>query len=89
MASSIARLRDPALQQQRASNMKLQTLKPRLQATNSARVQALPPQPTERKRGWAGVQDRMRIRQCDVGECQACKRAGKFSLGGPVDHIGS
>jgi 5-methylcytosine-specific restriction protein A len=69
--------------------MKLTTLKPRLQAGGGRVAVHAPQRPdTEsRKRGWAGVQDRIRIRQRDGGECQACKREGKFALGGPVDHI--
>lgn len=69
--------------------MKLSTLKPRLQ-TGGGRVAVHAPQRPEtevRKRGWAGVQDRIRIRRRDGGQCQACKRAGVFALGGPVDHI--
>jgi 5-methylcytosine-specific restriction protein A len=32
------------------------------------------------------VQDRNRIRARDCGLCQACKRNGRVSVGGPVDH---
>jgi 5-methylcytosine-specific restriction protein A len=69
--------------------MKLTTLKPRLQSGGGRVTVHAPPRPgtEQRLRGWAGVQDRKRIRQRDGGECQACRRAGKFALGGPVDHI--
>ena len=42
---------------------------------------------TQRKRGWAGVQDRNRIRNRDCGLCQECKRQGRVALGSAVDHI--
>lgn len=69
--------------------MKLGTLKPRLQGVGGrVAVHAPPRQGTEQRlRGWAGVQDRNRIRSRDGGECQACKRKGLVRLGGPVDHI--
>jgi 5-methylcytosine-specific restriction protein A len=41
----------------------------------------------ERKRGSAGVRDRDRIRARDCGLCQECKRKGRATIGGPVDHI--
>lgn len=69
--------------------MKLQQLKTTLQPAVS-RVTMLPiqrPDVVERKRGSAGVRDRERIRARDCGLCQACKRKGRTSIGGPVDHI--
>lgn len=68
--------------------MKLPTLKPRL-STVGARITSLAQRPgtVERKRGWAGVQDRNRIRARDCGLCQECKRSGRISLGVAVDHI--
>lgn len=45
------------------------------------------PDTVERKRGSAGVRDRDRIRARDCGLCQECKRKGRTTLGGPVDHI--
>ena len=45
------------------------------------------PEATERKRGWAGVQDRNRIRARDCGLCQECKRQGRVGIGVAVDHI--
>ena len=69
--------------------MKLQTLKPRLQAATS-RVAMLPtqrPEVVERKRGSAGVRDRERTRARDCGLCQECKRQGRTSIGAVVDHI--
>lgn len=69
--------------------MKLQTLKPRLQAASS-RVAMLPtqrPDVVERKRGSAGVRDRERIRARDCGLCQECKRQGRTAIGAAVDHI--
>jgi len=69
--------------------MKLQTLKPRLQAAASRLVTLAPARPDviERKRGSAGVRDRQRIRARDCGLCQQCKRDGKTTIGHPVDHI--
>jgi 5-methylcytosine-specific restriction protein A len=69
--------------------VKLQTLKPRLQSAGSRIVTLAPtrPEATPRKRGWAGVQDRERIRERDFGLCQACQRNGKTSVGAAVDHI--
>lgn len=67
--------------------MKLRTLKPRLQVVSTARLQPMPTPTVERKRGSAGVRDRNQIKQRDCGLCQECKRNGRVSLGGPVDHI--
>jgi 5-methylcytosine-specific restriction protein A len=69
--------------------MKLQTLKPRLQAVGS-RLPVLAtarPDVVERKRGSAGVRDRERIRRRDCGLCQECKRNGRVAMGAAVDHI--
>jgi 5-methylcytosine-specific restriction protein A len=67
---------------------KLTTLKPRLQTVGNRLATLTPVKPgtVERKRGWAGVNDRNRIRARDDGLCQECKRQGRTSLGGPVDH---
>lgn len=69
--------------------MKLQTLKPRLTAAPSSRIQTLTTRPDTipRKRGSAGVRDRERIRARDCGLCQDCKRQGLTRLGRVVDHI--
>ncbi|GAB3416699.1 HNH endonuclease [Massilia agilis] len=67
--------------------MRVTTLKPRIQAANLSRIQAAPNVAVERKRGYAGVKDRERIRARDCGLCQACKREGKVTLGVDVDHI--
>lgn len=66
--------------------MKLRTLKTRLQAVSTARLQVLQPATVERKRGSAGVRDRERIKERDCGLCQECKRNGRVSLGHAVDH---
>lgn len=68
--------------------MKLTTLKTRLQSA-SARLPVLTQRPNvvERKRGYAGVMDRKRIRARDCGLCQECKRQGRTTAGYPVDHI--
>ena len=69
--------------------MKLQQLRTHLQSAAS-RVTMLPvqrPDTVERKRGSAGVRDRDRVRARDCGLCQECKRNGRTTLGGPVDHI--
>lgn len=69
--------------------MKLQQLRTNLPSAPS-RVTMLPtqrPDAVERVRGSAGVRDRERIRARDCGLCQECKRRGKTTLGGPVDHI--
>lgn len=68
---------------------KLTTLKPRLQVASGRLAVLAParPETVQRKRGWAGIQDRNRIRARDEGQCQACKRRGVFSLGSAVDHI--
>lgn len=62
--------------------MKLTALKPRLQ-TVGPRLSALPARAgtVERKRGWAGVKDRDRIRKRD---CDSCRNCGH--LGQDVDH---
>lgn len=69
--------------------MKLATLKSRLQSS-APRVSTLTARPgvvVERKRGYAGVLDRRRIRERDCGLCQQCKREGRTTAGYPVDHI--
>jgi 5-methylcytosine-specific restriction protein A len=68
---------------------KLQTLKPRLQAAGNRLATLTPVRPdtVQRKRGWAGVQDRQRIRARDNGLCQQCLRDGRVTIGYPVDHI--
>ena len=69
--------------------MKLQQLRTSL-VPAASRVSMPPAQRSdtvERKRGSAGVRDRDRIRARDCGLCQECKRQGKTTLGGPVDHI--
>ncbi len=67
----------------------MKTLKPRLQAVSTARLQVLTQQPdrVERKRGSAGVKDRDAIKARDCGLCQRCQRAGKVTVGSVVDHI--
>ena len=69
--------------------MKLQTLKPRLQAASGRLPVLSPARPDviERKRGSAGVRDRDRIRRRDCGLCQECKRNGRVAMGAAVDHI--
>lgn len=68
---------------------KLQTLKPRLQAAGSRLATLAPVRPgtVQRKRGWAGVKDRERIRARDNGLCQECLRNNRTTIGHPVDHI--
>jgi 5-methylcytosine-specific restriction protein A len=68
---------------------KLQTLKPRLQAAGGRLAVLSPVRPdvVERKRGYAGVKDRQRIRARDFGLCQECRRRGRTTVGHPVDHI--
>jgi 5-methylcytosine-specific restriction protein A len=68
---------------------KLQTLKPRLQAAGNRLATLTPVRPdtVQRKRGWAGVKDRERIRARDCGLCQECRRQGRVSVGTVVDHI--
>lgn len=63
--------------------VKLTTLKPRLLGIGAPRIQALPayPEAVERKRGSAGVADRLRIKRRDCGLCQVCHRPGYI-----VDH---
>lgn len=67
---------------------RLSTLRSRLQ-TSSARLPTLTERPNvvERKRGYAGVLDRKRIRKRDCGLCQQCLREGRTTVGHPVDHI--
>ena len=68
---------------------RLTTLKSRLQTT-AARVPTLTARHgvvVERKRGYAGVLDRKRIRARDCSLCQECKRQGRTTIGHPVDHI--
>jgi 5-methylcytosine-specific restriction protein A len=69
--------------------VKLQQLRTQLRPAAS-KVTMLPtqrPETVERKRGSTGVRDRDRIRARDCGLCQECKRKGRTTLGGPVDHI--
>jgi 5-methylcytosine-specific restriction protein A len=68
---------------------KLQTLKPRLQAAGNRLATLAPVRPdtVQRKRGYAGVKDRQRIRARDNGLCQQCRREGRITIGYPVDHI--
>lgn len=69
--------------------MKLKTLKPRLKVAGD-RVRTMPtvrPGAVERKRGYAGVKDRERIRERDCGLCQECLRQHRTTLGIDVDHI--
>lgn len=67
---------------------RLHTLKPRLQVAKGriATLAPVRPDTIERKRGWAGVNDRNRIRKRDCGLCQECKRQGRTSVGVDVDH---
>lgn len=67
---------------------RLKTLKPRLQVATGRIIVIAParPETVQRKRGWAGVQDRNRIRLRDEGQCQECKRRGVDRLGHVVDH---
>lgn len=69
--------------------MKLTTLKPRLQTAGGRLAVLAPVRPNtvQRKRGWAGVQDRERIRKRDCGLCQECLRHDRVSVGAAVDHI--
>jgi len=69
--------------------VKLQTLKPRLQAAGNRLPTLTPVRPdtVERVRGWRGVKDRDRIRERDCGLCQECLRQGRTSVGVAVDHI--
>lgn len=66
---------------------KLQTLKPRLSTMKTSRLAPLPTASVERKRGYAGVKDRNRIRDRDCGLCQECKRKGIGRTGTQVDHV--
>lgn len=83
------RLAHQLLALQGRAEMKLQTLKPRLQAAGSrvATLAPVRPNTVERKRGWAGVKDRNRIRERDCGLCQECLRNHRTSVGTAVDHI--
>lgn len=68
--------------------MKLTNLKPRL-GTVEGRIATLAParpDTVQRKRGWAGVQDRDRIRRRDNGLCQQCLQQGRTAIGSVVDH---
>lgn len=69
--------------------MKLRVLKPQIQVASTSRVQTLQNVrgSVERKRGSAGVKDRIKIRQRDCGMCQECNRQGRVTLGTVVDHI--
>jgi 5-methylcytosine-specific restriction protein A len=49
-------------------------------------LQPLQAATVERKRGYAGVKDRNRIRERDCGLCQTCKRAGRVTAARIVDH---
>jgi 5-methylcytosine-specific restriction protein A len=68
--------------------VKLQSLKPRLQALSTARIAVLTARPgvVERKRGSAGVKDRNAIKERDCGLCQECQRHGAARPGSKVDH---
>jgi 5-methylcytosine-specific restriction endonuclease McrA len=71
--------------------MKLAMLRPRLQAVGNRLATLAPARPNvvERKRGWAGVQDRNRIRARDKGQCQQCirERRSHINNGFQVDHV--
>lgn len=69
--------------------MKLTRLKPALTPISPSRLSGITPKPIsiDRKRGSAGVLDRMRIRQRDQGLCQECVRQGRPGPGWLVDHI--
>jgi len=69
--------------------MKLTRLQPRLQAVSTNRVQVIQAQAgvVERKRGRAGVKDRIDIKRRDNGLCQECVRIGRPGPGWLVDHI--
>jgi len=69
--------------------VKLTALRSRVQ-TAAPRITTLTARPgvvVERKRGYAGVLDRKRIRARDCDLCQQCKREGRTTIGHPVDHI--
>jgi 5-methylcytosine-specific restriction protein A len=68
---------------------KLTSLKPRISTQLVAKVQTLTPSAgtVQRKRGYAGVIDRSRIRARDMGLCQECVRQGTPGPGWLVDHI--
>lgn len=68
--------------------MKLQTLKPRVATSSTARIPTLTIKPgvVERLRGNAGVKDRTSIKARDNNMCQECKRHGVTRLGHEVDH---
>lgn len=63
--------------------MKLQTLKPRLQALNTAPIQTLS---TERMRGGAAVTRRRRWLELHP-LCVMCEKEGSVTAGDVVDHI--
>ena len=69
--------------------MKLSSLKPRISTLSTTRTPTLAAQPdrVERLRGRAGVLDRARIRQRDMGLCQECVRQGRPGPGWLVDHV--
>lgn len=64
---------------------RLTTLKGRV-AMLGGNLQSLQRPTVERKRGSAGVKDRLRIRERDCGLCQECRRNGRTTLGAEVDH---
>lgn len=68
---------------------KLTSLKPRITTSLGTKVQILAPSAgtVQRKRGYAGVIDRNRIRARDMGLCQECVRQGTPGPGWLVDHI--
>lgn len=68
---------------------RLQSLKPRLATMGTSRLQLLRPSSgiIPRKRGSAGVKDRINIKTRDCGLCQECRRHGRVTLGRVVDHI--
>lgn len=67
---------------------KLSRLQPAIKPVSLSRLSLAPkPITIERKRGSAGVLDRIRIRQRDQGLCQECVRQGTPGPGWLVDHI--
>jgi len=69
--------------------MKLTRLKPALTPISPSKLSGITPKPIsiDRKRGSAGVLDRMRIRQRDQGLCVECVKRGTPGPGWLVDHI--